>query len=113
MRDGCKASSKKPGAALIAAVLIPGPLTVPFWTAVPFAGLLLAIAILPLAAPHFWHSNRNRAMVSAFFGVPVAGYLLYLEMFEQQPGLGALWHGVEEYLEFVVMLWALYTIAGG
>jgi hypothetical protein len=41
------------------------------WSVVPFAGLLLAIAALPLAAPHFWESNRNRARVAAAAALPV------------------------------------------
>ena len=38
-------------------------LGIPLWTLFPFAGLLLAIAIVPLAAPHFWESNRNKGVV--------------------------------------------------
>src|SRR5262249_57713638 len=42
----------------------------------PFAALLLCIAVLPLLAPHFWHSNRNRALVSLGLAAPVTVYLL-------------------------------------
>ena len=38
---------------------------------VPFAGLRLSIAILPLLAPHFG-IDRNKGLVSAFFALPVA-----------------------------------------
>ncbi|MBU2499703.1 sodium:proton antiporter, partial [bacterium] len=29
----------------------------PLWTAIPFAGILLSIALFPLVAPHFWHRH--------------------------------------------------------
>ncbi|MGF1580250.1 MAG: sodium:proton antiporter [Gemmataceae bacterium] len=50
----------------------------PVWSVIPFAGLLLSIAIFPLVAPYFWHSNRNRLIVAMIWAVPVVAYLLYL-----------------------------------
>ena len=47
----------------------------PLWTVLPFAGLLLSIALLPLAAPHFWESNRNKGLIALFFSLPVVAYL--------------------------------------
>ena len=44
--------------------------------ALPFAGLLLSIAVLPLAAPRFWDSNLSKLGVCALLGAPVL--LLYL-----------------------------------
>ena len=29
----------------------------PLWTVIPFAGILLSIALFPLFAPHFWHQH--------------------------------------------------------
>src|SRR5438874_1099325 len=46
------------------------------WSALPFALLLLAIAVLPLLAEKFWHHNRNKALVVAALSLPVALYLL-------------------------------------
>lgn len=76
-----------------------------FWIA-PFAGLLLAIAICPLVVPHFWESNRNKAIVAAVFGLPVALFIA-----SQDPGeiVGV----VEEYFSFVSLLAALFVISGG
>ena len=34
---------------------------------IPFAGILLSIAIFPLVAPHFWHKNFGK--VSLFWAV--------------------------------------------
>ncbi len=84
------------------------PLDVPVWTVLPFVGLLLAIAVLPVVASHFWHQNGKKAMVVALFAVPAAAYLLLLES-----GPKALGHSLEEYISFVVLLGTLYIVAGG
>ena len=41
----------------------------------PFVVLLLCIAILPLVAGHFWHSNLSKALVSLTLAGPVVGDL--------------------------------------
>ena len=85
-----------------------GTLDVPIWSVLPFVGLLLAIAVLPIVAGHFWHDNGKKALVVAIFAVPAAGYLLALK-----GGAAALGHTLEEYISFVVLLGALYIVAGG
>lgn len=80
---------------------------------IPFAGLLLSIAILPLAAEHFWHSNRNRAIVSIAFSIPIIAYLAYLEWVQHQPGMLHLFESLHEYLAFIILLGSLYTVSGG
>ncbi|RMH58696.1 MAG: sodium:proton antiporter [Candidatus Hydrogenedentota bacterium] len=82
----------------------------PAWTVLPFAGLLLCIAILPLKAPHWFEKNKNRAIVAAAFGLPV---ILYLLAFHGEEGLHHILHTGEEYVSFIVLLAALYTISGG
>ena len=82
----------------------------PFWTVLPFAGLLLAIAVLPLVAHRFWESNRNKGLVAALFAAPVASYLLL--------GLGAfgvheLAEKAKEYVSFMLLLGSLFVITGG
>ena len=47
-----------------------------FWTIVPFALMLLAVAILPLAAESWFGRNRNKAIVAAVLGVPTVIYLV-------------------------------------
>ena len=80
------------------------------WWALPFAGMLLSIALLPLAAPALWHHH---------FGKIAAGWaLLLLLPFALTQGLGAtgamLAHTlVAEYVPFIVLLSALFTVAGG
>jgi len=80
------------------------------WWGVPFAGMLLSIAILPLVVPLFW---------SRHFGKVAAGWmLLFLVPFALRSGVGStgglLAHTlVAEYIPFIVLLTALYTVAGG
>ncbi|MFN4218626.1 MAG: sodium:proton antiporter [Candidatus Bipolaricaulia bacterium] len=102
----------------------------PLWSALPFVLLLLSIALLPLAAPHFWEKNRNKALVSAIFGVPVALYLATwvspgIASFAQNclnivvpicvngAGVEVIVKTALEYLSFILLLGALFTISGG
>ena len=75
------------------------------WSA-PFAGLLLGIAVLPLAAAHWWEHNRNKAIVAAVFAVPVALWAFGT----MRHDLG---HAVLEYVSFLCLLGSLYVVAGG
>jgi len=79
---------------------------VPLYAVLPFVALLAAIAILPLAAAHWWESNRNKALVVLALSVPVALYL-------SSAYPAGLWHSAHEYLSFIALLGSLYTIAGG
>jgi Na+/H+ antiporter NhaD/arsenite permease-like protein len=79
---------------------------VPLIAVVPFALLLAAIAILPLAASHFWESNRNKGIVTALVSAPIAIYLAAVH----PSGLA---HSALEYASFLVLLGSLFVIAGG
>jgi len=78
--------------------------------ALPFAGILLSIAIFPLLAPHFWEHHFSK--VTAFWSVLVAAMLL----FAAGPAIAghALLHtALHEYMPFILLLLALFTVAGG
>ncbi len=79
---------------------------VPLYAVLPFALILAAIAILPLAAGHWWEHNRNKGLVVILLSVPVAIYLAGAHP-------EGLWHSVFEYFSFLALLGSLYTIAGG
>jgi len=83
---------------------------VPLWTLAPFLALLLSIAILPLAAPHFWESNRNKAVVSLGFALPIA---LYLVLAHGAAGWAELGHKAMEFASFMALLGSLYVTSGG
>ncbi len=80
------------------------------WSIVPFLGLLLAIALMPLAARHWWEHNKNKAVVAAVFALPVAAYLAFAH---GQAGTHALLEKLAEYVSFLALLAALYVISGG
>jgi Na+/H+ antiporter NhaD/arsenite permease-like protein len=80
------------------------------WTALPFALLLLCIAILPLAAPHFWESNRNKALVALALALPIA---VYLPLAFGSAGAHRLIESACEYVSFIALLGALFVITGG
>jgi Na+/H+ antiporter NhaD/arsenite permease-like protein len=83
-------------------------LAVPAWSAIPFALLLLCVAVLPMVAHDWWHKNRNKALVCSMFAAPVV-----ILLFTLKGGDLALGHAVEEYVSFIVMLGSLYAISGG
>lgn len=96
-----------PGVA--AAAEINGAQLSPLW-GIPFAGILLSIALLPLWAPSFWHHHFGK--VSAAWAL--AFLLPFGVVFG--PGLAgsSLVHAaVAEYIPFIVLLTALYTVSGG
>ena len=74
--------------------------------ALPFVTLLLVIALMPLAAPLWWHHNRNKAVVALVVSAPI---LVYLGI--NAPDL--LREKVHEYIGFIVVIGALFVVAGG
>lgn len=80
--------------------------SLPLWSVTPFALMLLAIAVLPLATPHWWESNLHRGLVAAACGVLPAGYFAI-----HAPGVLA--HTALEYFSFLSLLFALFVISGG
>ncbi|WP_456773549.1 sodium:proton antiporter [Bradyrhizobium sp. USDA 4369] len=83
-------------------------MTWPF--ALPFAGLLLSIALGPLLFAKFWHHHYGK--------IAAAWALLTLAALTWQAGPGAAFASfvhalLAEYLSFILLLFALYTVAGG
>ena len=80
------------------------------WWGLPFAGMLLSIALMPLLVPMFWHHH---------FGKVAAGWSLALLLpFAGYFGAGAAGQALvhtllAEYLPFIVLLTALFTVSGG
>jgi Na+/H+ antiporter NhaD/arsenite permease-like protein len=82
----------------------------PLWSTIPFVGILLSIALFPLFAPHFWHTHFGK--ISAFWA------LLFAIPFYIGVGAHTAMHSilhiyVLDYLPFIVLLAALFVIAGG
>jgi Na+/H+ antiporter NhaD/arsenite permease-like protein len=78
--------------------------------ALPFAGILLSIAIGPLLFPHIWHQHYGK--IAFAWSVLTLAALAVLQ--GGGLALGAFLHAVlAEYLSFIVLLFALYVVAGG
>ena len=78
--------------------------------AIPFVGILLSIAILPLILPAFWHHHFGKVSIfwAAAFLIPALMTL----------GVGDVSHIVAhalflEYFPFIILIAALYIISGG
>ncbi len=88
---------------------LPGAQLSAIWV-IPFACMLLSIAIMPLTLPHFWEHHFGK--ISVFWGLAflVPCFIVY--------GLGvALYEFLHiillDYIPFIVLLFALFTVAGG
>lgn len=77
---------------------------------IPFVCMLLSIAIGPLVFPHFWHHHFGK--VAGFWGLafllPCAMVYGFSMTFYQLVHVLLL-----EYIPFIVLLFALFTVAGG
>ena len=61
---------------------------------------------MPLVAPHFWEHNRNKAILSAVLGIPVVAWIATHDHM-------VVAHTLHEYVAFILLLGALFVIAGG
>ncbi|MGL4240901.1 MAG: sodium:proton antiporter [Beijerinckiaceae bacterium] len=76
----------------------------------PFVGMLLSIAIFPLANPHFWehHQGKIAGAWAAAMAIPLAltqGFGVALDTILHTILL--------EYIPFILLIFALFTVAGG
>src|SRR5690606_3169764 len=78
--------------------------------ALPFMGILLSIALFPLLAPHAW--ERHQGKIAALWAVLVLAPLA--AAMGPATALHALAHtALLEYIPFILLLLALFTVAGG
>ncbi|TAM52290.1 MAG: sodium:proton antiporter [Acidobacteria bacterium] len=81
----------------------------PAWSALPFVGILLSIALFPLLAPRFWHHHYPKVAAAwglalavpfvAAYGTPAAAELLHMALLD--------------YVPFIVLIGTLFVIGGG
>jgi Na+/H+ antiporter NhaD/arsenite permease-like protein len=85
-----------------------GEINVELWMVIPFAIMLLTIAIAPLVAEHFWEKNRNKLIFTAVISVVTVALLSPF-------GLGgAIVHNIlYDYIPFIMLLLALFVVTGG
>jgi Na+/H+ antiporter NhaD/arsenite permease-like protein len=83
---------------------------IPLWLVVPFALLLLLIAVMPLTPPgvkHFWEKYYAHLSV----GLGLAMIAFYLTNIPD--GRGVVTHTVHEYFSFICLIGSLFVVAGG
>jgi Na+/H+ antiporter NhaD/arsenite permease-like protein len=81
----------------------------PLWSCIPFAGMLLSIALMPLLLPNFWHHHFGKISASwaAVMGIP------FLIAFKGGAIYEILHIILADYVPFIILLWSLYTVSGG
>jgi len=83
--------------------------SIPLWSALPFAGILLSIALFPLFAPGFWHHNFPK--ISAFWAIAFAVPFLFVY---KGAALYEILHiYLADYIPFIILLLGLFTASGG
>ena len=81
----------------------------PWWAALPFVGMLLSIALCPLLTPRFWHLHygKTAAFWALLFAIPF--YFAFPNLAPREIANIFL----IDYVPFIILLWALFTISGG
>ena len=82
----------------------------PLFSIIPFAGILLSIAIVPLLAPTIWHRNYGKisAAWALSFLIPFLIWKGFSEAIHQFMHVMLL-----EYIPFIILLFSLFTVSGG
>ena len=82
----------------------------PIWSIIPFVGILLSIAIFPLVFDsHFLvhHGGKMSLVWASAFAIP------YLIAFRGEAFYDILHIYLIDYIPFIILLWGLFTVAGG
>lgn len=78
------------------------------WSMIPFALMLLVIAVAPLIVAEWWDKNKHKLAVSLLLAIPTAVCLVMGGMAKE------LEHQLlSDYIPFIVLLMSLYVITGG
>ena len=81
----------------------------PLWSCIPFACILLSIALFPLILPDFWHHHFGK--ISGFWAATLA--IPFLIVFKGAALYEILHIILADYVPFIILLWSLYTVSGG
>ncbi len=81
----------------------------PLWSCIPFACILLSIALFPLILPDFWHHHFGK--ISGFWAATLA--IPFLIAFKGAALYEILHIILADYVPFIILLWSLYTVSGG
>lgn len=82
-----------------------------FWV-LPFVGILLSIAVFPLVASRFWH--RHYGKISLFWSLSLLiAFIIHKDIGLEVAVNEVLHVALLEYIPFLLLLLALFTISGG
>lgn len=81
---------------------------IPIWALIPFAIMLLGIAVFPFIIGHWWEHNRNKFIVSLVLGTPVAVFLCCNGMSHE-----FIHQMLFDYVPFIMLLASLFVVTGG
>jgi len=81
---------------------------IPLWASIPFALMLLSIAIIPLTAEKWWEKNKNKLLISVLLSIPVVIYLI-----SEGLSIKLVDTVLYDYIPFIVLLGTLFVITGG
>ncbi len=100
--DDSAGGSHSPGHPDLGAVL-------PLWSCIPFACMLLSIALWPLLMPDFWHHHFGK--ISAFWAAALA--IPFVVIYRGNAMYEILHIILADYVPFIILLWSLFTVSGG
>lgn len=81
---------------------------VELWALIPFAVMLLGIAVCPFVVGEWWEKNVNKLIFSLVLAVPTAIYLYINGMGER-----VVHQMLYDYVPFITLLCALFVVTGG
>jgi len=81
----------------------------PIWSCIPFACMLLSIALFPLLAPNIWHHHFGK--ISAFWALSIA--VPFVIAYRGEASYQIIHIIIADYIPFIILLWSLYTVSGG
>lgn len=84
-------------------------MTYQWWSLIPFATMLAAIALLPIipATGEWWEKRSSQLLVALALGIPTSVWMWFVA------GSGSLIATGVEYFQFIMLLFALFAISGG
>ncbi len=83
--------------------------TLPAWSALPFVGILLSIALFPLLAPRFWHHHYPK--VAAAWGLALV--VPFVALYGRAAAAEMLHMALLDYVPFIILIGTLFVIGGG
>jgi len=82
--------------------------SIPLWAVIPFALMLLTIALGPLFFHHWWESNKNKLIVSLVLAIPTGIWLITRNLTHE-----LVITFFFDYVPFIILLGSLFVITGG